>query len=24
MVDMSGSTMGWVNECERTALVMLC
>lgn len=24
MVDMSGSTMGWINECERTALVMLC
>jgi len=21
---MSGSTMGWINECERTALVMLC
>jgi nitric oxide reductase NorD protein len=24
MVDMSGSTMGWINECERTALAMLC
>jgi nitric oxide reductase NorD protein len=24
MVDMSGSTRGWINECERTALVMLC
>jgi len=24
MVDMSGSTKGWVNECEREALVMLC
>ena len=24
MVDMSGSTMGWINESERTALVMLC
>jgi nitric oxide reductase NorD protein len=24
MVDMSGSTMGWINECERTAAVMLC
>ena len=24
MVDMSGSTKGWVNECERESLVMLC
>jgi len=24
MVDMSGSTKGWVNEAEREALVMLC
>ena len=24
MVDMSGSTKGWVNDCEREALVMLC
>ncbi|MBI4985895.1 MAG: VWA domain-containing protein [Rhodocyclales bacterium] len=24
MVDMSGSTSGWVNEAEREALVMLC
>lgn len=24
MVDMSGSTKGWINECEREALVMLC
>lgn len=24
MVDMSGSTQGWVNEAEREALVMLC
>jgi len=24
MVDMSGSTKGWVNDCERHALVLLC
>jgi nitric oxide reductase NorD protein len=24
MVDMSGSTKGWVNDCEREALVLLC
>lgn len=24
LVDMSGSTKGWVNDCEREALVMLC
>ena len=24
LVDMSGSTKGWVNECEREALVLLC
>ena len=24
MVDMSGSTKGWINEAEREALVMLC
>ena len=24
MVDMSGSTKGWINEAERAALVMLC
>lgn len=24
MVDMSGSTKGWVNDCERESLVMLC
>jgi nitric oxide reductase NorD protein len=24
MVDMSGSTKGWINDCEREALVMLC
>lgn len=24
MVDMSGSTKGWINDCERHALVLLC
>jgi nitric oxide reductase NorD protein len=24
MVDMSGSTKGWINACEREALVLLC
>lgn len=24
MVDMSGSTKGWINECEREALLLLC
>jgi nitric oxide reductase NorD protein len=24
MVDMSGSTKGWINDCEREALVLLC
>ena len=24
MVDMSGSTKGWINEAEREALVLLC
>src|SRR5687767_15985153 len=24
MVDMSGSTKGWINDAEREALVMLC
>lgn len=24
LIDMSGSTKGWVNDCEREALVMLC
>jgi nitric oxide reductase NorD protein len=24
MVDMSGSTKGWINEAERDALVLLC
>ena len=24
MVDMSGSTKGWINDCERQALVLLC
>jgi len=24
MVDMSGSTKGWINDAERESLVMLC